>query len=116
MRVTRIITLLFLLAWNACSHRAPSPIIKLAEDSGAGSLDGVSLPAMRDWLRSHPQVATKLDALCAPLRTNATAAWPETTEGRLCLAARALAGQINAQRQLREHSDHTGFLPGWRRR
>lgn len=111
---TRTVTLLFVFVLGACKQQPSSRIVKLAENSGAGPLDGVSIPAMRYWLSSHAQVATKVDALCAPLRTNATAAWPESTEGRLCIAARAVTGRMNAQKQLREHPDHTGFLPGWK--
>lgn len=104
---------LILIGLVGCSPER-SPIIKLAEELGAGPLDGVGLLAMRQWLSSHPRVATRVDGLCAPLRPNATAAWPETTEGRLCIAARTVAGRIEAERQSREHPDHTGFLPGWR--
>jgi len=101
---------LFLLSFGACTRAQPSRIVKLAEESGAGPLADVSLVDMRVWLRDHPQVATRVDALCAPLRGKAPAAWPQTTEGRLCLAART----IEAQRQLRRNPDTTGFLPGWK--
>lgn len=104
---------LLLIALIGCTSDR-SRIVKLAEDSGAGPLDGVGLLPMRRWLISHPQIATRVDTLCAPLRPSATAAWPQTTEGRLCLAARTVAEQIEAERQSREHPDHTGFLPGWR--
>jgi hypothetical protein len=101
---------LFLLALGACTRQPPSRIVKLAEESGAGPLGNVSMVGMRVWLRDHPQVATRVDALCVPLRANAPAAWPQTTEGRLCLAARA----IEAERQPRRNPDHAGFLPGWK--
>ena len=101
---------LLLLALGACTRQPPSRIVKLAEESGAGPLGNVSMAGMRVWLRDHPQVATRVDALCVPLRANAPAAWPQTTEGRLCLAARA----IEAERQPRRNPDHAGFLPGWK--
>ncbi|HUE03171.1 MAG TPA: hypothetical protein VMR62_26620 [Bryobacteraceae bacterium] len=110
MKVTAIVTSVFLLALGACTREQPSRIVKFAEQSGAGPLADVSILDMRVWLRDHPQVATRVDALCAPLRANAPAAWPQTTEGRLCLAARA----FEAQRQPRRNPDTTGFLPGWK--
>ena len=110
MKVTVIVTSLFLLALGGCTREQPSRIVKLAEESGAGPLRNVSVVDMRVWLKDHPQVATRVDALCAPLRENAPASWSQTTEGRLCLAART----IEAQRQPRRNSDDTGFLPGWK--
>lgn len=113
MKARFIGSCLLLVALSGCT-RDRSRIVKLAEDSGAGPLDGVGLLAMRRWLVSHSPIATKVDALCARLRPNATAGWPQTTEGRLCLAARTVVVQIEAERQSRERPDHTGFLPGWR--
>ena len=110
MKVTVIVGSLFLLALGGCRREQPSRIVKLAEESGAGPLKNVSIVEMRVWLKDHPQVAMRVDALCAPLRANAPASWPQTTEGRLCLAART----IEAQRQRRRNPDSTGFLPGWK--
>ena len=110
MKVTTILGSLFLVALGACTREQPSRIVKLAEESGAGPLAQVNILDMRVWLRDHPQVATRVDALCAPLRANSPAAWPQTTEGRLCLAART----IEAQRQPRRNPDNAGFLPGWK--
>ena len=110
MKVTVIVSSFFLLALGGCLHPERSQIVKLAEESGAGPLENVGVIDMRVWLKDHPAVATRVDALCAPLRTNAPASWPQTTEGRLCLAART----IEAQRQPRRNSDNTGFLPGWK--
>ena len=97
------------LALIGCKREPPSQIVKLAEESGSGPLADVSVVDMRLWLRGHPPVATRVNKLCAPLPANARAAWLQTTEGRLCAAARA----IEAQRQPAK-PDNTGFLPGWR--
>ena len=110
MKTPVILSSLLLLTLCACTRERPSRIVKLAEQAGAGPLSEVSAVDMRVWLRDHPQVATRVDVLCAPLRANAPAAWPQTTEGRLCLAART----IEAQRQPRRNPDNTGFLPGWK--
>ena len=114
MRTPIILSSVLLLMLCGCTREQPSRIVKLAEQAGAGPLTDVSVVDMRVWLNGHPQVALRVDALCAPLRTNATAAWPQTTEGRLCAAARVLAGQIEAQRHLRRNPDTAGFLPGWK--
>jgi hypothetical protein len=114
MRRPVIPSSLLLLMLCACSREQPSRIVKLAEQAGAGPLSDVSVVDMRVWLNGHPQVAVRVDALCVPLRTNATAAWPQTTEGRLCAAARVSASQIEAQHHQRRNPDSAGFLPGWK--
>jgi len=113
MRTPVILSTALLLTLCGCTREQPSRIVKLAEQAGAGPLSNVSIVDMRVWLNGHPQVAIRVDALCAPLRTNATAAWPQTTEGRLCAAARVSVGQIEAQRHPRR-PDTAGFLPGWK--
>jgi hypothetical protein len=114
MRTSVILSSALLLALCACTRERPSRILQLVEQAGAGPLSDVGAVDMRVWLNGHPQVAIRVDALCAPLRTNATAAWPQTTEGRLCAAARVSASQIEAQRHPRRSPDNTGFLPGWK--
>jgi hypothetical protein len=46
---------------------------------------------MREWLGKHKEVAYQVDEMCKPVRQKATAQWAESTEGRLCSAARELA-------------------------
>ena len=105
-----ILSSVLLLTLCACTRQRPSRIVQLAEEAGAGPLADVNTVDLRVWLNSHPQIATRVEALCAPLRTNATAAWPQTTEGRLCTAA----SQVEARRQPRRDPDTKGFLPGWK--
>jgi hypothetical protein len=105
-----IATVLLLLVLMVCTRERPSRIVKLAEESGAGPLTDVSTPNMRVWLSAHPQIAARVDTLCAPVRTSATAAWTQTTEGRLCAAARI----VEAERLPLRNPDHSGFLPGWK--
>jgi len=101
-----------LLMLCACTREPPSRIVKLAEQAGAGQLSEANTVDMRVWLNAHPQIAIRVDALCAPVRT-ATAAWPQSTEGRLCAAGVAVS-RIDAQRHPRRNPDTTGFLPGWK--
>jgi hypothetical protein len=114
MKTHVILSSLLLLTLCACKREQPSRIVKLAEDAGAGPLSEVSTVDMRLWLNAHPQIAARVDALCTPLRPNATAAWPQTTEGRLCAAAKVSVGQTDSQRHPRRNPDNTGFLPGWK--
>jgi hypothetical protein len=75
-----------------CSRSEPrSPIVEKVEQAGSGSLAGVSKDSMREWLGKHKELAYKVDENCKPVRQRATARWAESTEGRLCTAARELA-------------------------
>ena len=93
----------------ACSRPEPkSAIVERAEQAGSGSLAAVSKDGMREWLGKHKQVAYQVDEMCKPVRQKATAQWSDSTEGRLCSAARELAfwrsGPVT--------SDHKTYLPG----
>jgi hypothetical protein len=93
----------------ACSRSEPkSQIVEKAEQAGSGSLVAVSKDGMREWLGKHKDVAYQLDEMCKPVRQKATAQWTDSTEGRLCTAARELAfwrpGPVT--------SDHKTYLPG----
>jgi hypothetical protein len=63
---------------------------------------------MREWLGKHKKMAYQVDEICKPVRQKATAQWAESTEGRLCIAARELAfwrsGPVT--------SDGKTYLPG----
>src|ERR1700722_17063361 len=89
MKTFLILISLLLLTLCACKRERFSRIVKLTEDAGAGPLSAVSRVDMHLWLNAHPQIAERVAVLCAPLRINATAVWLQTTEGRLCVAAKA---------------------------
>jgi len=93
----------------ACSRPEPAgPIVEKAEQAGSGNLAAVSKDGMREWLGKHTDVAYQVDEMCKPVRQKATAQWADSTEGRLCTAARELAfwrsGPVT--------SDGKTFLPG----
>jgi hypothetical protein len=96
----------------SCSRERPSPIVKMVEDAGAGDLRGASLPSIRQWLEQHPEVAIEAAKRCKRIREKATAKWPDTTEGRVCEAAKQVSGFIGWRRQLRR--DGRTFEGGWR--
>jgi hypothetical protein len=84
--------LVVLIGVFACSRPEPrSPIVEKVERAGSGHLAAVSKDGMREWLGKHKDVAYQVDGMCKPVRQNATAQWAESTEGRLCTAARELA-------------------------
>src|SRR5260370_42078291 len=93
----------------ACSRPEPrGPIVEKVEQAGSGNLANVSKDGMREWLGRHKEVAYQVDEMCKPVRQKATAQWAESTEGRLCSAARELAfwrsGPVT--------SDGKTYLPG----
>src|SRR5436309_1915094 len=101
--------LVLLAMLSACGHSEPkSPIVARVEQAGAGDLATVSKDDIRAWLGKHKDVAYQADEMCKPVRQNATAQWEQSTEGRLCTAARELAflrgGPVT--------SDDKKYLPG----
>jgi len=101
--------LVVLVGLFACNRPKPkSAIVEKAEQAGSGGLAAVSKDSMREWLGKHKEVAYQVDEMCKPVRQKATAQWAESTEGRLCSAARELAfwrsGPVT--------SDHKTYLPG----
>ena len=98
-----------LLTTFSCSRPEPSsPIVEKVERAGSGSLTAVSKDGMREWLGKHKEMAYQVDETCKPVRQKATAHWADSTEGRLCTAARELAfwrsGPVT--------SDEKKYLPG----
>lgn len=81
----------FLVLLASCAPEPHSLIVDHAEKSGSGKLATISTQAMQDWLAKHKDVARELDNMCAPVRQSAAADWAQSTEGRLCTAARSQA-------------------------
>jgi hypothetical protein len=99
------------LALAGCApHEPPSRIVRKAEVAGAGDLSRASLLAMQVWLEKHRVLAGELDAMCAPVRAAASAEWVDSTEGRLCLAARGVTSAAFAP----VDGDHRRYQGGWK--
>jgi hypothetical protein len=47
--------------------------------------------------------------MCKPVRANAAAQWSDSTEGRVCLAARNVAQWVR-----KPSGDHEKFQSGWK--
>ena len=95
-----------------CSHEPRSSIVILVENAGSADLRTASTGAMVQWFDKHPDVATEADKLCKRVRAKAPAKWPETTEGRVCIAAAQVAGFTQWRRQLQTNNDHKTFQGG----
>lgn len=87
----------------------PSPIVQKAEACGAGDLSGTSSLAVQDWFGKHRDCAVAVDTMCKPVREKATAQWTDSTEGRVCTAARNVAQWIR-----KPSNDHETFQSGWK--
>jgi hypothetical protein len=96
---------------TGCSvmREPPSPIVQKAQACGAGELAGTSAAAVQDWFGKHRDCAVAVDGMCKPVRGNAVAAWADSTEGRVCAAARNIAQWVR-----KPSSDHETFRSGWK--
>ena len=106
---TPIFVLLIVMMGCSVSER-PSAIVKKAEAAGAGDLSTASTIAMQAWLERHRDVAGDVDRMCIAVREKAPAQWTDTTEGRLCTAARSVA--MSTFKPL--ESDHKTYESGWK--
>ena len=87
----------------------PSPIVQKAEACGAGDLSTTSPASVQDWFGKHRDCAVAVDGMCKPVREKATAQWTDSTEGRVCTAARNIAQWVR-----KPSNDHETFQSGWK--
>jgi len=113
MKLTVIlVTLLALTGCTSKTEEPVSPIVEKARAAGAGDLASASAPSMEEWLRKHRDLAIELDKMCSPARQRGDAKWLDSTEGRLCTAARN-AAMYAPKKPLRQGDGQT-FEPGWK--
>jgi hypothetical protein len=103
--------LLFVLSLVGCSvtKEPASAIVQKAQACGAGDLSAASSVAAQDWFSKHHDCAVAVDQMCKPVRDKAPAAWTDSTEGRVCIGARAVAQWIRNPSR-----DHQTFQAGWK--
>jgi hypothetical protein len=106
-----LVVIVSALTMIGCSvSKVPStPIVQKAEECGAGPLEGASIATVQDWFGKHRDCAVAVDALCKPVRESAAAKWAESTEGRVCMAARSIAQWVR-----KPSDDHEKFQSGWK--
>jgi hypothetical protein len=64
---------------------------------------------MQTWFGTHHECAGAVDEMCKPVRERASANWIDSTEGRVCLAARSIAQWIR-----KPSTDRQTFQSGWK--
>jgi hypothetical protein len=107
-----LVTLLALTGCTTKTEEPVSPIVEKARAAGAGDLASASAPSIEEWLRKHRELAVDLDTMCSPARQSGDAKWLDSTEGRLCMAARN-AAMYAPKKPLRKGDGQT-FEPGWK--
>ncbi len=87
------IALIFaVLELGGCTRKEPrSEIVERAEQAGAGDLANASAFSTEDWMRKHKDIAVQINTMCTPVREKAPANWGDSTEGKVCTAARNAA-------------------------
>ncbi len=109
MRHVKGLALALLLVLTGCWER-PSAIVQRAEAAGACDLTTVSVEAMQSWLENRRALAGELDGKCSTARQKASARWADTTEGRLCTAARNVVASTSKPLE----GDHKTYESGWK--
>jgi hypothetical protein len=108
MRILLAIAMVWTVGCTAL-REPPSPIVQKAVSCGAGDLSAASTAAVQDWFSKHRDCAVQVDTMCKPVREKAAAQWTDSTEGRVCLAARNVAQWIR-----KPSNDHETFQSGWK--
>src|SRR5690348_8214223 len=108
MEAVVFVMTLFLVGCSA-RKEPQSVIVQRTESCGAGEVVGTSTAAVQDWFSKHRECAVTVDRICKPVRANAPAAWTDSTEGRVCIAARIVAQWVRKPSQ-----DHETFQGGWK--
>ena len=109
MKLALIVVTALTITGCSISKDPPSAVVDKAQACGAGPLAGTSTVAVQDWFGKHRDCAVTVDALCTPLREKATARWTDSTEGRVCVAARSIAQWVRTP-----SGDHEKFQSGWK--
>ncbi len=107
----KLLLTILVLSLVGCSvkQEPPSAIVQKAQSCGAGELAATSALAVQDWFSKHRGCAVAVDQMCKPRRASAPAAWADSTEGRVCIAARNVAQWVRKRSQ-----DHETFQGGWK--
>jgi hypothetical protein len=109
MKQTLIVLAFLALIGCSVSQEPPSLIVQKAEPCGAGPLAEASVVSIQDWLGKHRDCAVAVDTMCKTVREKAPAKWSDTTEGRICMAARNIAQWVR-----KPSDDHEKFRSGWK--
>ena len=109
MKLALVVVSALIMIGCSVSKEPLSPIVQKAEACGAGSVSDTSLVSVQDWFGKHRDCAVAVDAMCRPVRDKAPAQWTDSTEGRVCVAARNIAQWVR-----KPSDDHEKFQSGWK--
>jgi hypothetical protein len=85
------LVLTVLLGTVACTQEQPqqrSTIVERVKQAGAGDVASASAFSLDDWMSKHRDLAVEVDKMCVPAREKGDAQWGNTTEAKVCVAAR----------------------------
>jgi hypothetical protein len=84
-----VVVVLFASVFTSCKRpEQRSEIVEAVKQAGAADVESASAFSVDDWMRKHRDVAVRIENMCQPLRERADAQWGDTTEGKVCTAAR----------------------------
>ena len=109
MKILLVISTALTMIGCSIFKEQSSPIVQKAEACGSGDISRASFAAVQDWFGKHRDCAVKVDVMCAPVRQHEAAQWSDSTEGRVCAAARSIA-----QWTRKRSNDHETFQSGWK--
>jgi hypothetical protein len=95
-------------ALSSCTPEPHSNIVEKVEQAGSGNLAATTTDSIQKWLAARRQLSHEVDEMCKPVRQSATAQWAESTEGRVCTAAR----NVEITRAVPAQGDGRKFQPG----
>ncbi len=81
-----------------------TPIMRRVMAAGAGDVRGLSPDAMRHWFAMNADVGTAIGPMCLDAMVTGPMYWADTTDGKLCAAARSTAHT----HMRRDHTEWTG--------
>lgn len=98
-RTLSVTTVALALLAAGCNKEPASVIVEKVKRDGAGEVEKASLNALTQWMwKKGTAYADGLVAECEPFKKVGGANWNDTTEGRICTAARSV--QMNSSRTI----------------
>lgn len=109
MKLFLLVLCAVLMVGCSLSKEPPSAIVQKASACGGGNASTATKAALQHWFSKHRDCAVAVDEMCKLVRQNANVNWTDSTEGRVCLAARNVAPWIH-----KPSSDRQTFESGWK--
>jgi hypothetical protein len=75
-----------LIGMGGCRSAEKSQIVTLFQSAGGGDASQSTAQGITQFLGQHEDVRKQITPLCQQKRTNASAVWSSTEEGKICAA------------------------------